>query len=192
VTHPAIEAGIRAHMRAFEALGPSDFEAIDRVARVWYEALRGGNKVLLFGNGGSAADSQHLAAELVGRFAKERKALPAIALTVNTSNITAIANDYSYDDIFARQLEAQGRPGDVAVGISTSGNSPNVVKALERGRGAGIRTVAFTGKKGGKCAPIAEVVLRAPSDETPRIQEYHITAGHVICAVVEEVLFPSS
>jgi D-sedoheptulose 7-phosphate isomerase len=188
-THDRIERALSDHLAVFHALTGEHKSLIAQMAQAWADALQGGAKVLLFGNGGSAADSQHIAAELVGRFARERRALPAVALTVNTSNLTAIANDYSYDEVFARQVEAMGRPGDVAVGISTSGNSPNVVKALERAKGAGLTTQAWTGQKGGRCAEVAHHAFRAPSNDTPRIQELHITVGHIVCDLVEEQLF---
>jgi D-sedoheptulose 7-phosphate isomerase len=155
------------------------------------ESLNSGGKVLFCGNGGSAADAQHLAAEFTGRYLKERRALPALALSVNTSSLTAIGNDYGFDLVFARQLEALGNRGDVAVGLSTSGNSPNVIRALEVAKSKSIYTVALTGKSGGKLRNLADCTLCMPSDETPRIQECHILTGHLICDVVEHVLFPS-
>lgn len=184
-----IEKALSDHLAMFNAVGGEHRDLIRRMAEEWAGALGAGGKVLIFGNGGSAADSQHIAAELVGRFSKERRALPAIALTVNTSNLTAISNDYSYEDVFARQVEALGRPGDVAVGISTSGNSPNVVKALERAKAIGLSTEAWTGQRGGKCAQMAGIAFKAPSNDTPRIQELHITVGHVVCDLVEQALF---
>lgn len=141
------------------------------------------------GNGGSAADAQHLAAELTGRFLKERSSLAGIALTTNTSAITAIANDYSYEEVFSRQLEGCGRAGDVLVGISTSGNSGNVVRALEAARSRKLVTVGLTGKRGGKVADAAEYCIRIPSDETPRIQEAHILSGHILADIIETELF---
>ena len=155
------------------------------------KALRAGGKVLFFGNGGSAADAQHLAAEFTGRYLKERKALPALALHANTSALTAIGNDYGFDLVFARQLEALGKEGDVAVGISTSGNSPNVLRALEVAKSKSIYTVALTGASGGKMKDVADCTIRIPSDETPRIQECHILTGHIICEIAEEMLFGS-
>lgn len=152
------------------------------------QALRSGNKVLLFGNGGSAADAQHIAAELVGKFYRNREPLPAIALTTNTSSLTAIANDYDYKEVFARQLKGLVKAGDVVIGISTSGNSPNVLLAMEEAKRHGAVTVALTGKEG-KLNNMADFVLAIPSRDTPRIQEAHITAGHIICYLVEEALF---
>jgi D-sedoheptulose 7-phosphate isomerase len=152
------------------------------------DALRLGNKVLVFGNGGSAADSQHFAAELVGRFGRERRALPAIALTTDTSALTAIGNDYGFDRVFARQVEALGRKGDVAIGISTSGASRNVVAALEAARAAGMTTIALTGRDGGEAGAAADVHVNVPSPATPRVQEVHRTILHVICELVEQGL----
>ncbi len=152
------------------------------------DAYRGGNKVLLAGNGGSAADAQHLAAEMVGRYLRERDPLPAIALHTNTSSVTAIGNDYGYDIIFVRQLEAFAKPGDVFVGISTSGNSKNVILALEKARAMGVKTIGFTGRDGGAMKDLCDVHLNVPSPDTPRIQECHITMGHILCDLVEQRL----
>ena len=154
-------------------------------------ALRAGGKVLFFGNGGSAADAQHLAAEFTGRYLKERRALPALALHGNSSAVTAIGNDYGFDLVFARQMEALGKEGDVAVGISTSGNSRNVLRALEAAKSKAIYTVALTGASGGLMKEVADCTLCVPSDETPRIQECHILMGHIICEIAEEMLFGS-
>jgi D-sedoheptulose 7-phosphate isomerase len=163
--------------------------AIARVSELLIEAFRAGHKLLLFGNGGSAADSQHIAAEFVGRFAFDRPPLPALALSVNTSAVTAIGNDYGFDQVFARQLQALGAKGDVAVGISTSGNSPNVLQGLIAARKMGLHTVAFSGGEGGKIKDAADYCLCAPSKETPRIQECHILMGHVISLLVEQEIF---
>jgi D-sedoheptulose 7-phosphate isomerase len=152
------------------------------------KALRAGGKVMFCGNGGSAADAQHLAAEFTGRYLKERRALPALALHANTSAVTAIGNDYGFDLVFARQIEALGKEGDVAVGISTSGNSPNVLRALEAAKSKLIYTVALTGASGGKMKDVADCTIRIPSEETPRIQECHILTGHIICEIAEEML----
>jgi D-sedoheptulose 7-phosphate isomerase len=156
------------------------------VAQKFVEALAGGHKLLLFGNGGSAADAQHLAAEFVGRFLIERRPLPALALTVNTSCLTAIGNDYGYDVVFARQVEALGQPGDIAVGISTSGNSKSVLEGIRTARRLGLLTVGLTGQSGGKLKQEAELCFCAPSDETPRIQEAHILIGHILCQLAED------
>ncbi len=152
-------------------------------------ALKGGNKILLFGNGGSAADAQHIAAEFVNRFLIERPPLPAISLSTDTSVITSIANDYDFSDIFAKQIRAIGQAGDVAWGISTSGTSPNVVKALETAKKMDMITIAMTGKDGGQMARIADHLLNVPSSSTPRIQEVHTVIGHVICEMIDFKLF---
>jgi D-sedoheptulose 7-phosphate isomerase len=169
------------HLKAADEVAES---AAD-VARAIHRALQAGGKILLCGNGGSAADAQHLAAELAGRLRRERRGLPAIALTVNASVLTAVSNDYGYDMVFARQVEALGRPGDVLVGISTSGSSPNVVRALERGRAEGLTTVGFMGRNDGAMQEHCDLIVRAPSDDTQRIQEIHITVGHAVCELVE-------
>jgi D-sedoheptulose 7-phosphate isomerase len=152
------------------------------------DALTRGNKLMLFGNGGSAADAQHLAAEFVGRFLIERRPVPAMALTVNTSCLTAIGNDYGYELVFARQLEAFARPGDIAIGISTSGNSPSVIEGIRTARRLGVLTVGLTGRKGAGLKQAAELCVCVPSDETPRIQESHILIGHILCELAEEAI----
>jgi len=162
------------------------------VSEILIDALRNGNKLMVFGNGGSAADAQHIAAEFVGRFAFNRPALPALALSVNTSCLTAIGNDYGFDLVFARQIEALARRGDVAVGISTSGNSPNVIRGLESAGRIGVRTVGFSGAAGGKLKQTAEFCLCAPSEETPRIQECHILMGHILSEIAEREIFKPS
>lgn len=159
-----------------------------KIAEAVIECLRKGGKVILFGNGGSASDCQHIAAEFVGRFKKERPALAAIALTTNTSIITAIANDYDYSVIFARQIEALGRKNDLAIGISTSGKAKNVVSAMRQAKKTGMKTVALTGGDGGELAKAADISLIVPSLNTPRIQEAHITIGHIICELAEQAL----
>lgn len=153
-------------------------------------ALRAGRKLLFCGNGGSAADAQHWAGELVSRFNYDRPGLPAIALTTDSSILTAIGNDYGYDRVFARQVEALGVAGDVLVAISTSGNSPNVVAAIEAARARGIATIGFTGQGGGSMATLCDVCIRIPSASTPRIQEGHEVLGHALCAMVEAAVFP--
>jgi D-sedoheptulose 7-phosphate isomerase len=155
-------------------------------------ALAAGNKLLVMGNGGSAADAQHFAAELVGRFKLERRALPAIALTTDTSALTAIGNDYGFDRIFSRQVEALARPGDVVVGISTSGNSANIAQALQSGRDAGCHTIALLGRDGGAIKGMVDLPLVIPSDATPRIQEGHIIVIHILCDLLEQALFSGS
>jgi D-sedoheptulose 7-phosphate isomerase len=164
-------------------------ELIAEVAGKVTAAFRQGHRLLLFGNGGSAGDAQHIAAELVGRFYLERRALPAEALTVNTSALTALANDYAYELIFARQVEALGNPGDVAIGISTSGNSPNVVEGLRMAKKIGMLTIGLTGAGGGKMKTECDYCLCVPSKDTPRIQESHILLGHIICDLIEKNLF---
>jgi D-sedoheptulose 7-phosphate isomerase len=163
---------------------------IRKMADIITDALKNKKAVYIFGNGGSAADAQHIAAELQGRFLKERPALPATAFTTNTSTLTAIANDYGYDKVFTRQVEASVGKGDVVVAISTSGNSPNVLDALRLARARGAKTIGFAGEAGGKMAELCDVILKVPSRSTPRIQECHILAGHIICEVVEDALFP--
>jgi D-sedoheptulose 7-phosphate isomerase len=159
--------------------------AVAQMSRVLIEALREGHKMILFGNGGSAADAQHIATELVARYLRDRVALPALALTANTSSLTAIANDNSFDHVFARQLEAFGAPGDIAIAISTSGNSRNVLAAVETAKRKKLVTLGLTGKSGGKLGTTADYCLCVPSDETPRIQECHILIGHILCEIIE-------
>jgi D-sedoheptulose 7-phosphate isomerase len=166
--------------------------AVANTAKACVDALRRGNKVLFAGNGGSAADAQHLAGELVSRFAYDRPGLPAFALTTDTSVLTAIGNDYGYERVFARQVEAVGGAGDVLFGISTSGRSPNVLAALDVARQKGLVTVGMTGRIGGKMAERCDYLLRTPSDVTPRIQEGHIAMGHAICEIIEAQMFPKS
>jgi len=165
-------------------------QRIATVAEVLETCFRNGGKVLFCGNGGSAADAQHLAAEFSGRFYYDRPPLPSEALHVNTSFLTAVANDYHFDEVYARAVRGAGKPGDVLVGLSTSGNSPNVVKAFEVARELDMITVGLTGEGGGKMAPLAHHLLDVPSGDTPRIQEAHITIGHILCEIVEQRLFP--
>ena len=162
---------------------------IETVARLCVKALRDGNKLLLAGNGGSAADAQHLAAELVSRFYFDRPGLAAVALTTDTSALTAIGNDYGFERLFSRQVDALGRKGDVFIGLSTSGNSPNILKALDEARLKGLVTVGLTGQGGGRMAALCDHCLRMPSSETPRIQEGHIVVGHTVCALIEREMF---
>lgn len=164
-------------------------EAIGRATDLLYEAFTSGRKLLVFGNGGSSADAQHLSAELVGRFAADRQPLPAIALTTNQAILTAWSNDYGFHDVFARQVEALGRPGDVAWGISTSGVSANVVNGLRRAREHGLRTIGLTGQSGGTMSDVSDVLLAVPLTATARIQEVHLVTYHAICAVLEQRLF---
>lgn len=182
-----LQQALEQHLKVVGAID-REFPVLERIAERITRAILAGNKVLWCGNGGSAADSQHLAAEFVGRFLRERKALPSIALTTNTSVLTAIGNDYGYEHVFRRQVEALGTPGDVLVGISTSGNSSNVCLALTAAREMGVFAVAFTGETGGKMAEIADETLRIHSTQTPRIQEAHILCGHIICDYVEQAI----
>jgi len=177
------EAG-RLAARTLEHLG----DRIAQSAELIIAAYRSGGGVFLFGNGGSAADAQHIACELVGRFLTERRALRAQALSADTSVLTALANDYDYEMVFVRQLEASARPGDVAIALSTSGDSPNVVAALERARRMGLKTIAITGRGGGKCAQAADILLDVPSELTPRVQESTAIIYHVICQLVENAV----
>lgn len=167
----------------------SIIEVIGQVAESFTQALNQGCKIFFAGNGGSAADSQHLAAELVSRFYMERKGLAAEALSVNTSVLTAIANDYSFERVFARQLEASAREGDIFVGISTSGNSKNIIEAVKKGKEIGMKVIGFTGCDGGALKDICDYALVIPSNDTPRIQECHILIGHIICEIVEKNIF---
>lgn len=163
-------------------------KTIEDIALEIIRAIKNGGKILVFGNGGSAADAQHMAAELVGRFKKERKAVPAIALTTNTSTLTALSNDYGYDASFSRQVEAFGGKGDVAVAISTSGNAKNVIRAVETAKKMGMKTIALTGKGGGGVKEASDISLVVPSSDTARVQESHIVIIHAICELVEENL----
>lgn len=175
------------HLQVVRQLAPS-LPLLEETARRMYASLRNGGKVLWFGNGGSAADSQHLASELVGRFRRERRGMASIALTTDSSALTSIGNDYGFESIFARQIEALCEPGDVAVGISTSGNSANVCCALVKARELGAYTFAMTGASGGKVFQLADACLRIESHDTARIQEAHILAGHMLCDAIEDAL----
>ncbi|HNE19261.1 MAG TPA: D-sedoheptulose 7-phosphate isomerase [Turneriella sp.] len=167
----------------------ANIELLNRVAGDLIAAYRAGKKTLIAGNGGSAADAQHIAAEFVSRFYFDRPALASIALTTDTSALTAIGNDYGYELLFSRQIEANGSSGDIYIAISTSGNSKNVLKSLESAKKLGIKTVGLTGRSGGKMKDIVDYCICVPSDETPRIQETHILIGHILCAAVEKELF---
>jgi D-sedoheptulose 7-phosphate isomerase len=165
---------------------------IAETAETIAHGLKNGHKILLFGNGGSAADAQHIAAEFVGRFGPDRTALPAISLSTDTSVLTALSNDYGYAQVFARQIEALGQAGDSAIGISTSGNSPSVLVALEMAKSKGLFTIGFTGETGGKMGDFTEVLFRVPSRHTSRIQETHNLLGHILCELIDRHLFPES
>ncbi len=173
------------HQVMIQSLGRLDAE-VARAAELVILAMKAGRKVLIFGNGGSAADAQHFAAELTGRYKRERRGLPAIALTTDTSALTAIGNDYGYEKVFVRQAEALSTPGDVLIGLSTSGNSPNVVSALRFAKDLGCPTIGFTGLKGGQMASFCDVNLAVPSDNTPRIQEGHGLLIHALCEMIED------
>ena len=164
-------------------------EPIERVARMLVDCVKGGGKILFCGNGGSASDSQHLAAEFVNRYVAERPAIASIALTTDTSNLTSIGNDRSFEEIFSRQVEALGRKGDVLVGITTSGKSPNVLKAFEAAKKIGVKTIAFSGRDGGPAAKAADLAIVVPDKVTSRIQEVHITVGHILCGLVDAELY---
>jgi D-sedoheptulose 7-phosphate isomerase len=179
-----IESSIEVHARLVDACLP----AMTVAANALIAAYRGGRKALFFGNGGSAADAQHLAAEFLGRYLIERRPMPAVALHANTSAVTSIANDYGYEHVFSRQIQALGVAGDVAVGISTSGNSLNVLEALRAARQMGLYTIGLTGAGGGSMRELVDVLIAAPSSETPRIQECHILVGHALCDAVEQAL----
>jgi D-sedoheptulose 7-phosphate isomerase len=181
-----LEASARVKLAVAETLA----EPIARAGEWVAAAYRSGGKTLLFGNGGSAADAQHIAAEWVGKLGPDRAALPSIALSANTSDLTAIGNDYGFERVFARGIEAHGRAGDVAIAISTSGNSPNVIAAVEEAHRRGLRTIGLLGKGGGKLAGLVELPLVVPSSDTQRIQECHIAIGHAIAELVDRLLFP--
>ncbi len=180
-----IKALARESAQVKERFFEAHAEDVARAAELMIVALRAGHKVLFFGNGGSAADAQHLAAELVNRYRRERPALAALALTTDTSILTSIANDTAFEEVFSRQIEALGEPGDVAVALSTSGRSPNVVRAVETARRLGLRTIGLLGRDGGLVGQLVDVPLVVPSEETARIQETHITLGHILCELIE-------
>jgi D-sedoheptulose 7-phosphate isomerase len=181
---------LREHLAVLDEVIKTLVPDIEAGVAVVLSTLHAGGKILIFGNGGSAADAQHIAAELTGRFRAERRPLPAVALTTDTSALTAIGNDYGYDEVFARQLEALARAGDVAIAISTSGKSPNVLRALERARAIGCRTIGLSGRGGGPMVHACDVAIVVPSHDTPRIQEMHVLIGHVLCEAIDEA-FPA-
>lgn len=184
-----IDQHINQHIEVFQQIVAPMSADIAACAALMCESLRRGNKILVMGNGGSAADAQHFAAELVGRFLKNRSALPAISLTTDTSILTAVANDFGYDQVFSRQVEALVKPGDVVVGISTSGHSENVQKALALGKTMEGQTVALLGRDGGSIASQVDIALTVASPDTPRIQEAHLTIIHILCDLIETELF---
>ena len=165
---------------------------IEKIIELSIKAFRNDKKMLFCGNGGSASDAQHLAAELSGKFYVDRPPLNAEALHVNSSFITAVANDYGYDEIYSRMLQASGRAGDILIAISTSGNSTNVIKAIKKAKEIGIITIGLTGKKTGDMDSICDVIIKAPTNDTPRVQEMHILIGHIICQLIEEKMFPNA
>lgn len=180
-----ILSSIRQHQAAAAALA-ADYSAVKAIAEALIRTVLAGGKILICGNGGSAADSQHIAAEFVGRFKKERRAIAAVALTTDTSILTSLGNDYGFDRVFERQVEALGRPGDLLLAISTSGSSPNVLKAAVKAKETGLTVVGFFGKDGGTIQPHCGLAFLAPSDDTPRVQEMHMLAAHIICGLVED------
>lgn len=183
-----IKSQILDSIRTKERVIASELGNIEKAAEAIISALRSGGKLLVFGNGGSAADSQHIAAELVGRFKLERKALAAVALTTDTSILTAMANDYGFDSVFSRQIEGLGKKGDIALGLSTSGNSKNVLEAIRKARSMGIRTVGLLGGSGGQLKDECDIAIVVDSKDTARVQESHITVAHIICGIVENEL----
>jgi D-sedoheptulose 7-phosphate isomerase len=183
-----IERSISEHLTAIKLVQGTLLESIDRIGVALSRTLASGGSVYWCGNGGSAADSQHLAAELVGRFNKDRRPLRSVALTTDTSVLTCVANDFSYDDIFSRQIEALGRKGDALIGISTSGESVNVLNALKVAKSLDINTIALLGKTGGACQGVADLSLVIPVHDTARIQEAHILVGHILCELIEKEL----
>jgi D-sedoheptulose 7-phosphate isomerase len=186
-----VRALLEESARVKRAVADGQAEAIARAAAVVADCFRAGGRALLFGNGGSAADALHIAAEWCGRLVRDRAALPALALGANPAELTAIANDYGFERVFERLVEAHGRAGDVAIALSTSGDSPNVLAAVDQARAAGLRTLALVGKGGGKLAGRVELAVVVPSDDTQRIQEAHIAIGHALAQLVEDALFPA-
>ena len=183
-----IAKDIRDNIAVKEAILKEQLPLIEKAAKAILQCIQSGNKLLFFGNGGSASDSQHLAAEFVGRYEKERRSLPAIALTTDTSILTAVGNDYGFDRIFDRQIEGLGKKGDVAVAISTSGNSKNVLLAIDKAKQMGIYTIGLTGRGGGAMKSAVDLALVVPSQKTSRVQESHIMIGHILCERVDELL----
>jgi len=183
-----IDERLKDSIQITETILKGDLSVIEKIAQEILDCVEKNHKVVFFGNGGSAADSQHLAAEFIGRFQKERKSIPAIALTTDTSILTALGNDYGFDIIFARQIQGLGQKGDVAFAFSTSGNSKNVIAGVLEAKKIGMKTISFTGCKGGKLASLTDLSFIVPSDNTARIQEAHICVAHIICELVENSL----
>lgn len=180
---------LKEHIKVMNRILGNGIEKIDEIAQLIIGSYKNDGKVVLFGNGGSAADAQHIAAELVGKYKLERKSLRAVTLTTNSSILSAIANDYDFNRIFERQVESLVDNKDVVIGISTSGNSENVIRGILKAKEIGARTVAFTGENGGRLKEIADILLNVPSNNTPRIQEAHITLGHIMCGLIENKIF---
>ncbi len=181
-----IETEFKSHLETIQKVIECVGDDLEQASVIVVETLKSGNKILLFGNGGSAADAQHIAAELTGRYKTERRGLPGIALTTDTSALTAIGNDYGYDRVFDRQVESLANSGDLLLGISTSGNSKNVINALKLGQELGCKTLGFSGRDGGEMNEVCDINLVVPSDNTPRIQEMHILFGHTICQIIDD------
>lgn len=184
-----INAGLLGSIKAKQDFAAACSTEICQFVEALVAAFQNGHKLLIFGNGGSAADAQHLAAEFVNRFLIDRRPLAALALTTDSSILTSVGNDFSFDDIFIKQIQALGQVGDIALGISTSGNSPNVIKAIEQARTMGLITVVLTGGSGGKLLPLADIGLNVPCSFTPHIQEAHLWAEHLVCQLVDETMF---
>jgi D-sedoheptulose 7-phosphate isomerase len=180
-----IEFEFNEHLKTTKATMDCIYESVESAAQTCVDALKNNRKILIFGNGGSAADAQHIAAELVGRYKVERKGLPAIALTTDSSALTCISNDYGYEQVFSRQVEALANTGDVVIGISTGGTSTNVISALDIAKNIGCKAIGFSGRGGGEMNALCDVNLVVPSDDTPRIQEMHILIGHTICQLID-------
>ncbi|MGB5919796.1 D-sedoheptulose 7-phosphate isomerase [Arcobacter sp.] len=181
-----IEKEFQAHLETIQKVIETMSEPLEKASKLAVDTLKAGNKILIFGNGGSAADAQHIAAELTGRYKTERRGLPGIALTTDTSALTAIGNDYGYDRVFDRQVESLANEGDLLIGISTSGNSKNVINAFEVGKDLGCKIIGLTGRDGGEMDTYCDVNLIVPSNDTPRIQEMHILFGHTICQLIDD------
>ena len=184
----AIASTLQETARLHAELPQDQIALIAKAGALMTEAIKMGRKIIWFGNGGSATQSQHMAAEFVGRFQRERRSLPSISLTENMASVTAIGNDYAFEHIFSRQLEGLAQPGDVAVGLSTSGNSPNILQGLRAARALKLSMIGLTGGSGGQMASLCDVCIRAPSSVTARIQELHLTIGHILCGLVEHAL----
>ena len=180
-----IEFEFNEHLKTTKATMDCIYESVESAAQICIDALKNSRKILIFGNGGSAADAQHIAAELVGRYKVERKGLPAIALTTDSSALTCISNDYGYEQVFSRQVEALANTGDVAIGISTGGTSTNVISALDIAKNIGCKAIGFSGRGGGEMNALCDANLVVPDDDTPRIQEMHILIGHTICQLID-------